>query len=142
MSLTAKDVEEIMKLLESSSFDALALEVDGMKIELERGGAPVRPRPRPRRRRRPPRLPCLSCRRAVRDVAAEGLVAITARCSASSTARPSRASRRSSMWAREVDTETVIGIVEVMKLMNSVAAGVTGEIVEIVAANCASMAKC
>ena len=39
MSLTAKDVEEIMKLLEASSFDRLSLEVDGMKIELERGNA-------------------------------------------------------------------------------------------------------
>ena len=46
MSLTAKDVEEIMKLLEASSFDRLALEVDGLKLELERGGssAPRAPR--------------------------------------------------------------------------------------------------
>ena len=39
MSLTAKDVEEIMKLLEASTFDRLSLELDGVKLELERGGA-------------------------------------------------------------------------------------------------------
>jgi biotin carboxyl carrier protein len=34
-----------------------------------------------------------------------------------------------------VDEDTVIGIVEVMKLMNSVRAGVKGEIVEILCQN-------
>jgi acetyl-CoA carboxylase biotin carboxyl carrier protein len=38
MSLTAKDVEQIMMLLDASSFDRLALEVDGLKLEIERGG--------------------------------------------------------------------------------------------------------
>ena len=37
----------------------------------------------------------------------------------------------------KVSEETVIGIVEVMKLMNSVHAGVKGEVVEILAANAA-----
>lgn len=37
----------------------------------------------------------------------------------------------------KVNEETVIGIVEVMKLMNSVHAGVKGEVVEILAANAA-----
>ena len=39
MSLTAKDVAEIMRLLEESSFDELSLEVGDMKLELRRGGA-------------------------------------------------------------------------------------------------------
>ncbi|MDB5690497.1 MAG: accB 2, partial [Sphingomonas bacterium] len=34
-----------------------------------------------------------------------------------------------------VEEETVIGIIEVMKLMNSARAGVTGEVVEIIAPN-------
>ena len=37
MSLTAKDVAEIMRLLEDSSFDELSLEVGDMKLELRRG---------------------------------------------------------------------------------------------------------
>ena len=37
----------------------------------------------------------------------------------------------------QVEADTVIGIIEVMKLMNSVRAGVKGEVVEIPAANSA-----
>ena len=51
--------------------------------------------------------------------------------------RPSRASRRSFEVGSKVGEETVIGIIEVMKLMNSVHAGVKGEVVEILAENAA-----
>ena len=37
----------------------------------------------------------------------------------------------------KVEEDTVIGIIEVMKLMNSVRAGVKGEVVEILAENAA-----
>ena len=46
MSLTAKDVAEIMRLVEQSSFDELTLEIDGTKLSLRRG-APAAPAPRP-----------------------------------------------------------------------------------------------
>ena len=39
MTLTAKDVAEIMRLLEDSTFDSLSLEVDGMKLNLRRNSA-------------------------------------------------------------------------------------------------------
>src|SRR4051794_33940216 len=38
VSLTAADVAEIMRLLEQSSFDALDLEMNGVKLSLRRGG--------------------------------------------------------------------------------------------------------
>ena len=41
MSLTAKDVAEILKALESSSFDTLDLELNGVKLQLRRSGAPA-----------------------------------------------------------------------------------------------------
>ena len=41
MSLTARDIAEITRLLEDSSFDELQLEIDGLKIHLRRSGAPV-----------------------------------------------------------------------------------------------------
>jgi hypothetical protein len=60
VTLTAKDVAEITRLLEESSFDELHLEIDGLKLHLKRGAAG---RPRrcrillrsyyPRRQRRP-----------------------------------------------------------------------------------------
>lgn len=39
MSLTAKDVAQITRLLEESSFDELYLELDGLKLSLRRGSA-------------------------------------------------------------------------------------------------------
>ena len=39
MSLTAADVAEILRLLEQSSFDELNLEINGTKLSLRRGGA-------------------------------------------------------------------------------------------------------
>ena len=39
MSLTAKDIEEITRLLEDSSFDELELEIGGMKLHLRRKGS-------------------------------------------------------------------------------------------------------
>ncbi len=70
-----------------------------------------------------------------RDVAAEGLVEINAPLLGIFYRAPKPGEPPFVDVGGRVDTETVIGIVEVMKLMNSVAAGVTGEIVEIVARN-------
>ena len=39
MSLTAAEVAEIMRLVEQSGFDELNLEIDGTKISLRRGAA-------------------------------------------------------------------------------------------------------
>ena len=75
MTLTAKDVAEIMRLLEQSSFDNLSLEIDGVKLNLQRGSSvPVRqsvapassaaPQPKPVQsaapKRRPPSEPGLA----------------------------------------------------------------------------------
>ncbi len=43
MSLTAKDVAEIIRILEESTFDSLTLEMNGVKLNLRRNSAAVRP---------------------------------------------------------------------------------------------------
>ena len=40
MSLTARDVAEILRVLEESSFDTLDLDMDGVQLRLRRSGAP------------------------------------------------------------------------------------------------------
>jgi acetyl-CoA carboxylase biotin carboxyl carrier protein len=139
MSLTAKDVEEIMKLLEASTFDRLSLELDGVKLELERGGATS---PRPRREVAPvPAVPAPmpAANRApaakARNNHEAGLVEITAPLLGIYYRAPKPGEAPFVEVGQTVDTETVIGIVEVMKLMNAVSAGVSGEIVEILATN-------
>jgi len=142
MSLTAKDVEEIMKLLDASTFDRLSLEVDGMKLELERGGGAARPRPAPAASPAPsapaavPEAPATPPPAApARTNRAEGLLEITAPLLGIFYRAPKPGEPPFVDVGSRVDTETVIGIVEVMKLMNSVAAGVSGEIVEILGRN-------
>ncbi len=137
MSLTAKDVEEIMKLLEASSFDRLSLEVDGMKIELERGNAAPRPRaaapvPAAAPGAVEPSAPPVAPRAAPRQ---EGLLEVTAPLLGIFYRAPKPGEPPFIEVGNRVDSETVIGIVEVMKLMNSVSAGVSGEVVEILGRN-------
>jgi len=135
MSLTAKDVEEIMKLLEGSSFDRLALEVDGLKLELERGGSGARraaPAPRPAAPAPVAATPPPARERASSEA---GLVEVTSPLLGIYYRAPKPGEPPFIEVGSKVDTETVIGIVEVMKLMNSVPAGVKGEVVEILGQN-------
>ena len=141
MSLTAKDVEEIMKLLDASTFDRLSLEVDGMKLELERGGGAARARPAPAAvlaPATPPQTPASAApppAAPARASRAEGLLEITAPLLGIFYRAPKPGEPPFVDVGSRINTETVIGIVEVMKLMNSVAAGVSGEIVEILGRN-------
>ena len=146
MSLTRKDIDEIMALLENSRFDRLYLEMDGVKLELARGGAP-------RERPSPFDEPMTSGR--AEEVASPSLK--TAR--AEPVEAPTRIARQQGFTevkspllgvfyrapkpgeppfvevGDKVEADSVIGIIEVMKLMNSARAGVAGEVVEILATN-------
>ncbi|HTZ99196.1 MAG TPA: acetyl-CoA carboxylase biotin carboxyl carrier protein [Candidatus Aquilonibacter sp.] len=138
MTLTAKDVAEIMRLLEQSSFDSLSLEIDGVKLNLQRGSAapartaaalaaaspaaaelqPVHPAAR---KSKPPRE--------------AGLAEVTSPLLGVFYRAPKPGEPAFVEVGSKVNEHTVIGIIEVMKLMNSVHAGVKGEVVEILAAN-------
>ena len=136
MTLTAKDVAEILRLLDESSFDSLTLEMDGVKLELQRGSAVPLPQsahasapstsapPQPPRARliaRPPSEPGLA------DVSSPFLGVFYRAPRPSEPAFVEVGSR--------VEEDTVIGIVEVMKMMNPIRAGLKGEIVEILGDN-------
>lgn len=137
MSLTAKDVAEIMRLLEDSSFDTLSLEVDGMKLNLRRNsakpagqapavadaGALEAPKP-------PPKLASKS-----KPPSEPGLFEITAPLLGIYYRAPRPGEPPFVQEGSKIEEDTVIGIIEVMKLMNSVRAGVKGEVVEVLAEN-------
>lgn len=141
MSLTAKDVEEIMKLLEASTFDRLSLELDGVKLELERGGGTGAPRPQRAPREAvastpaPVTAPASAPAAKQRKNGEAGLIEITSPLLGIYYRAPKPGEPAFVEVGQKVDSETVIGIVEVMKLMNSVPAGVTGEVVEVLATN-------
>jgi len=138
MTLTAKDVAEIMRLLEQSSFDNLSLEIDGVKLNLQRGSAV------PVRQPAAPAPPAESQPQSVRSVAPKakppsepGLAEVASPLLGIFYRAPKPGEPPFVELGSKVEEDTVIGIIEVMKLMNSVRAGVKGEVVEILAENAA-----
>ena len=137
MSLTAKDVAEIMRLLDESTFDTLSLEIDGMKLNLQRNSAkpasrvshaamaPVPGPLRPAHKDSPPSEP--------------GLFEVRAPLLGIFYRAPKPGEPPYIEAGSKVAEDTVIGIIEVMKLMNSVSAGVKGEVIEILADNAAAV---
>jgi acetyl-CoA carboxylase biotin carboxyl carrier protein len=134
VTLTSKDVAEITRLLEESTFTELHLEIDGLKISLKRGapGAPL-----PSTSITPPSIG--SGRPETRP---------TAPAAASEPADPRRHDVAAPLLGTfyrapkpgaapfvevgsPVNEDTIVGIIEVMKLMNAVRAGARGTVVEV-----------
>jgi acetyl-CoA carboxylase biotin carboxyl carrier protein len=135
VSLTSKNVAEIMRMLEASGFDSLTLEMDGVKLELNRSGATTpavqarAPAPSPS----PTLAPAPAQPSAAPAPAEAGLVEVTAPLLGIFYRTPRPGEPPFVEVGAKVQPQTVIGIIEVMKLMNSVSAGVCGEIVEVLA---------
>lgn len=140
MTLTAKDVAEILRLLESSSFDTLSLEMNGVKLNLRRGSAvPLREAASPAPTSQPasesqPQVSQSSVRRA-KPATEAGLAEVASPLLGIFYRAPKPGEPPFVDVGAEVAEDTVIGIIEVMKLMNSVRAGVKGKIAEILAEN-------
>jgi acetyl-CoA carboxylase biotin carboxyl carrier protein len=154
VALTAKDVAEITRLLEESSFDELYLELDGMKLTLRRGPAAPQASSAPQSDLAPPPGQPPPSREAQTSAApAASPTASHGAHRATSPVAPRdpnvadvpapllgtfyRAPKPGALPFIEVDSlveeETIVGIIEVMKLMNTVRAGVRGRVIEIVA---------
>ncbi len=136
MTLTAKDVAEILRLLDSSTFDSLSLEMNGVKLNLQRGRpAPARPTavaglaPEPARESQPE-----SAAR-IKPPSDPGLAEVASPLLGIFYRAPKPGEPPFVEVGSWVSQDTVVGIIEVMKLMNSVHAGVKGQVVEILAAN-------
>ena len=141
MSLTAADVAEIMRLLEQSTFDELTLEMEGIKLSLRRGvtaervdvaaastsspatavpAAAVAPT-----QSFPPAAPG-------RSVAADpNIQDVVAPLLGTFYRSPKPGASPFVEVGATVAEDTVVAIIEVMKLMNTVRAGVRGTVVEI-----------
>ena len=137
MTLTAKDVAEIMRLLEQSSFDSLSLEMNGVKLNLRRGAAREIPvsaaASQPAAESQPSRVQAAV--RKTKPPSEAGLAEVVSPLLGIFYRAPKPGEPPFVEVGSKVNEETVVGIVEVMKLMNSVHAGVKGEVVEILAAN-------
>jgi acetyl-CoA carboxylase biotin carboxyl carrier protein len=132
MSLTAAEVAEIMRLVEQSGFDELTLEVDGTKISLRRGApaataAPIEPA-----------APMASAAAPATTATAASdptLQDLTSPLLGTFYRAPKAGAPPFVEVGTQVDADTIVGIIEVMKLMNTVRAGVRGTVAEILAAD-------
>ena len=147
MSLTAADVAEIMRLVEQSSFDELTLEMGGVKLALRRGAAVAGG--------------AISSNTESSSAARASATTSSATAAAATPpAAPTRAAAHAPPAnpnehdvpspllgtfyrapkpgaapfvevGAAVEEDTIVGIIEVMKLMNTVRAGVRGTVTAI-----------
>jgi acetyl-CoA carboxylase biotin carboxyl carrier protein len=136
MDLTNDDVEEIVRLLDSSFYDELRLKTASFELRLRRSGSGWTEE---RTTLSTPNLidaPAEAAPAAIKpseDVA--GLTSIRAPMVGTFYRAPKPGAPPFVEVGDEVTEDTVIGIIETMKLMNSASAGARGKIVEILAAN-------
>ena len=129
--ITAKDVAEITRLLEESSFDELYLEVDGLKLSLKRGSTAQGelraglPDANASTEAPPAQVSALAVDPGVHNVSAP-LLGTFYRA-------PKPGAQPFVEVGSPVETDSIVGIIEVMKLMNTVRAGVRGAVIEILA---------
>ena len=137
MSLTAADIQEIMRLVEESHFDELLLETQGVKLHLRRSGtstsmvpvaatasavapaAPAAAAPKP----------------APAERAAGDGQDVTSPMLGTFYRSPKPGAPPYVEVGAQVEADTVICIIEVMKLMNTVRAGVKGRVTQILPAD-------
>ena len=136
MTLTARDIAEITRLLEDSSFDELELEIDGLKVHLRAqrctaragncGQSPIARQKGTHARSQPAKR--LRSRTLARD---PHLVEVRAPLLGTFYRAPKPGAPPFVEVGASVEPDTIIGIIEVMKLMNTVRAGARGRVREI-----------
>lgn len=138
MSLTAREVAEILRALEESTFDTLDLEMNGVQLHLRRGAAPAPATPAAPAMAAPampaPAAAATPARAPLHPAPFDG-TAVPAPLLGIFYRAPRPGEPPFVQVGDRVEADTIIGIIEVMKLMNSVRAGVAGEVTGISAGN-------
>lgn len=127
--LTRAEIDDILRLIDGSDFAELRLEMGDLKLEVRKGGSLPPPPPAPA-----PVAPVVAAV-AAPVVASGGGSEVPAPLLGTFWHAPRPGAEPFVKPGDVVAAETVIGIIEVMKLMNSVPAGMAGTVVEIVAPN-------
>jgi len=134
MSLTDEDVREILRIIDDSELDELLIETDGFSLHVLKreasASAPSRTPQHPRgvREGAPPNAPA-------EPPSDNGLVTIDSPMLGTFYRAESPGAAPFVEVGSVVDPETTVCIIEVMKMMNSVPAGVSGTVREVLAEN-------
>lgn len=136
MALTDEDVREILRIIDESDLDELRIETPGLSLQVRKGGAPA-PDPAPA----PPPAPAEvasgnGAPQAPLPPAATGEgVVVEAPMLGTFYRAESPSDPPFVQEGDRVEPDTVVCLIEVMKLMNHVQAGVSGTVVEVLADN-------
>jgi acetyl-CoA carboxylase biotin carboxyl carrier protein len=147
MELSEDDVLHILKLIDESKFDYFQLEVGELKITVSKGDpiplagsapqvnlAPV-PSAAPAAAPKPAPAPTVAASATKPATVPEGMLAITAPLLGTFYVAPEPGAPPFVKVGQQVTEDTTCGLIEVMKVFNSVRATVKGTIVEAVAQN-------
>ena len=141
MNLTHADVEEILRLLDASPFDELELETDRFKLILRRSAAPEGGWTQQTETRSKAKVVGVAPGKAAAASVTpaldkdDGTLPVRAPLIGTFYRAPKPGAPPFVDAGTKVTADTVVGIVETMKLMNSVMAGTAGVIVAIEAAD-------
>ena len=130
MALTDEDVREILRIIDESELDELLIETDGFSLHVLKGEAQATRTPA-QPAAPAPAEPAADSAPAVEN----GLVTIESPMLGTFYRAESPGATPFVELGSRVDPDTTVCIIEVMKMMNSVPAGVAGTVSEIVAEN-------
>jgi acetyl-CoA carboxylase biotin carboxyl carrier protein len=130
MALSNEDVREILRIIDESDLTELRIETEGFSLHVVKGArgatagaaAPAAPHEAPSLTRRP-------------EPPSDGLATITAPMLGTFYRAEAPGQPPFVEVGLRVEPDTIVCIIEVMKMMNSVPAGVSGTIAEVVADN-------
>ena len=141
MSFSHDDVQRLVKLLDSSHFDELHLEAEGIKLTLRRNGAgstaptpvasasvPATSKLAPPAQTAPPGPPAVAASTPTPDA---NLIEIRAPMLGTFYGAPKPGADPFVAIGGRLTADTAVGIIEVMKLMNSISARVEGVLAEV-----------
>jgi acetyl-CoA carboxylase biotin carboxyl carrier protein len=140
MALSDEDIREILRIVDESDLDELRLETEGFSLHVRKGTGGVDAGP-PRAPGRPQttedRVPLGGPESTPSGTVSEedGLHSIDAPMLGTFYRAEAPGKPPFVEVGQEVEPDTIVCIIEVMKMMNSVPAGVSGKIAEIVAEN-------
>ena len=149
MELTEDDVLHILKLIEESKFDYFQLEVGELKITVSKGDPiPISSSPQSAPVAQPARAAAVESPKATpaaapstapnvdaKAAAAEGLLSITAPLLGTFYVAPEPGAPPFVQVGAAITEDTTVGLIEVMKVFNSVRSSVKGTVVQVVAQN-------
>jgi acetyl-CoA carboxylase biotin carboxyl carrier protein len=143
MPLTDDDVREILRIIDESALTELQIETEGFSLRVRKGGGGAEASGRPRVQEVPERDEVghasggaeASVPPPTRADETDGLATITAPMLGTFYRAEAPGKAPFVDVGQRVEPDTIVCIIEVMKMMNSVTAGVSGTIAEVVPRN-------